>query len=190
MMNYFSNLGLFENSDGTISCLKLAKRLDQSMTSSSDMRKVIATLKKSNEVMTSHDESLKNHDKVMTQSGLVMQDKIRLDKKKEVSDSCESPAADSLSSKTPYAKIIEIYHEVLPSLPKVIKESPTRKKAMKARHIGDLNQDLNQWRKYFEKIKTIHWMMGGNDRNWIANFDYLIKQDTMIGVAEGTKNDR
>jgi hypothetical protein len=68
MMRYFVELGLFENSQGTITCLKLARRLDKSMTSNPEMRAII--------------ESLKNHDGVMTKSKNVMQDKIRLDQTK------------------------------------------------------------------------------------------------------------
>lgn len=69
MMRYFVNLGLFEDSQGTITCLKLAKRLDKSMTSNPEMRQII--------------DNLKNHDGVMTQSEKPMQDKIRSDQTKE-----------------------------------------------------------------------------------------------------------
>ena len=54
MMKRFIDLGLFESSDGVITCLKLAKRLDQSMTSNAKMRELIS--------------AIKNHDGVMTES--------------------------------------------------------------------------------------------------------------------------
>jgi hypothetical protein len=66
MMRYFVDLGLFESSEGVITCMKLARRLDSSMTSNPEMRKIIS--------------QLKNHDGVMTKSETIMQDKIRLDK--------------------------------------------------------------------------------------------------------------
>ena len=70
MMKYFVDQGLFENIDGTVTCLKLSKRLDKSMTSNPEMRSII--------------EQLKSHDGVMTESAPshdgVMQDKNRLDK--------------------------------------------------------------------------------------------------------------
>ena len=69
MMKYFVNIGLFECSNNTITCLKLAKRLDQSMTSNPQMREII--------------KNFKSHDAVMIKSDGVMQDKIRLDKNKE-----------------------------------------------------------------------------------------------------------
>lgn len=78
MMTRFVDLGLFENTDGIVTCMKLARRLDKSMTSNPEMRNVI--------------DKVKNHDSVMTQSAKPMQDKNRLDKNrldksKEIGDS-------------------------------------------------------------------------------------------------------
>lgn len=73
MMRYFIELGLFEDSQGTITCLKLARRLDKSMTSNPEMRQLI--------------ENIKSHDSIMTQSEKPMQDKIRLDKNKDIDQS-------------------------------------------------------------------------------------------------------
>jgi len=74
MMAYMINLDLFENSGGVITCMKLAKRLDKSMTSNPQMRSIISNIRK-------------NHDSVMTQSAnshdQIRLDKIRLDKKKK-----------------------------------------------------------------------------------------------------------
>ena len=68
MMRYFVSVGLFENTSGIITCMKIAKRLDKSMTSNPVMRDIISSMKE------------ETHDKVMTQSEKPMQDKIRLDK--------------------------------------------------------------------------------------------------------------
>lgn len=67
MMQYFVEIGLFECSNNTISCMKLAKRLDKSMTSNPEMRTIIETLRG------------KSHDSIMTQSEKPMQDKIRIE---------------------------------------------------------------------------------------------------------------
>jgi hypothetical protein len=64
MMRYFVKEGLFESIDGVITCLKIAKRLNQSMTSNPQMREII--------------EGFKNHDGIMTKSDNVMQDHITL----------------------------------------------------------------------------------------------------------------
>lgn len=81
MMKYFVSQGLFENNENTITCMKLAKRLDQSMTSNPEFRSLI--------------NNLRNHDGIMTASSnshdSVMQDQIRLDQiRKERERECDS----------------------------------------------------------------------------------------------------
>jgi hypothetical protein len=92
MMRYFVAQGLFEASaGGNVTCMKLAKRLDKSMTSNHKMRELIDKIRGKNHdaVMISHDVGMINHD-------AVMQDKIRIDKKREdiIVDSSESPSVD------------------------------------------------------------------------------------------------
>jgi hypothetical protein len=67
MMKRFVTLGLFENVDGKITCLKVAKRLMSSATSNPQMRNLIQNIKIS-------------HDSVMTASDKISSDKTRLDK--------------------------------------------------------------------------------------------------------------
>lgn len=69
MMKYFVDIGLFECSNNTITCLKLAKRLDQSMTSNQQMREIIKNLKGHDGIMINHDD--------------IMQDQIRSDKNRK-----------------------------------------------------------------------------------------------------------
>lgn len=76
MMRYFVQVGLFEDSEGVITCLKLAKRLDRSMTSNPEMREIIAQLKSGAKNTA---DPPKNHDSVMTASAKPMQEEIRLD---------------------------------------------------------------------------------------------------------------
>ena len=66
MMVYMVELGLFENNNGAITCYKMAKRLDQSMTSNTKMRQIIQKTKRNHtKIMT---ESNDSHDLVMTKS--------------------------------------------------------------------------------------------------------------------------
>ena len=77
MMRKFISLGLFENTNGSITCFKVAKRLMTSATSNPQMRVLIQNVK--NEQMNENKElsvpSRHRHDEVMP-------DKIRLDKKR------------------------------------------------------------------------------------------------------------
>ena len=94
MMRYFVELGLFENCQGTITCLKLAKRLDKSMTSNPEMRAII--------------DRFKSHDQVMIESGRVMQDKIRLDKNR--SDNKEAKKTSRFKKPT-HEDLIEYFKQ-------------------------------------------------------------------------------
>lgn len=90
MMRYFVAQGLFESSSsGNVTCLKLAKRLDKSMTSNARMRELIDKIRGKN-----HDAVMISHDDGMINPDAVMQDKIRVDKKREkdIVDSVESPS--------------------------------------------------------------------------------------------------
>ena len=71
MMKYMMELGLFDNNNGRISCSKILKRFDTSMTSNPEIRKVIKNY---------HDRVKVNHDTVMTNHDSISADKIRSDK--------------------------------------------------------------------------------------------------------------
>ena len=78
MMQAFISLGLFEDIDGKITCLKLAKPIDKSMTSNKEMRAIIELFRKSyDESPNNHDETPNSHDPVMTESAKPMQEEKR-----------------------------------------------------------------------------------------------------------------
>lgn len=94
MMRFMVELGLFEESQGVITCLKLARRLDQSMTSNEGMRKLIAGVRK-------------NHDSVMINHDSVMQEESREDKKrKEKTTQPNKSRPKNAGDVTEYAKSI------------------------------------------------------------------------------------
>ncbi len=71
IMRYIVDLGLFTCSNERIFCFKILKRLDASMTSNPQFRKMIT------EAKTNHDSIMTNHDNVMTPSC-----QIRLEEKR------------------------------------------------------------------------------------------------------------
>lgn len=75
IMTYMCNVGLFENSNSMITCLKLAERIDKSMTNSPRMRSWLKT----KSVMTTSDNVMTLHDSVSTCPEL----EVELEKEKE-----------------------------------------------------------------------------------------------------------
>lgn len=173
MMRYFVKVGLFECANNTISCLKLAKRLDKSMTSNPQMREIIG--------------NFKNHDAVMMESGKVMQDKIRLDKSiKHISES-EIPVKQSPKGKeVPIAELVEIYNDECTSLPKVQTWTSKQKRIsqLKARWIESKDrQNLEWWREFFRWCNT-NESLNGSKFEWIADLEAITNPSKFTRLLE------
>lgn len=84
-------------------------------------------------------------------------------------------------------QIVDLYHSICTSFPTIRSLSESRKKAIKAR----LNTyTLDDFRTVFENAEASSFLKGGNDRNWTANFDWLIKDSNMAKVLEGNYADK
>ena len=178
MMIYMTNLGLFENNDGTITCLKLARRLDQSMTSSKNLRAMVARVKG-------------NHDGVMTLPDKVMQDKTRLDKTRlEEEESEQEPA--KLIPPCPHQKIIKLFKEILPEAQVIRDWTPTRQKHLAAR--WKQHPDLESWETLFTQIRDSPFLMGRaptpkGRKPFLLSLDWLCKAENFLKVIEGKYHD-
>ena len=64
------------------------------------------------------------------------------------------------------------------------KISENRKKAIAARW-KEYGQDLNAFRELFEKAEASPFLKGRNDRNWTADFNWLMNSGNMAKVLEG-----
>ncbi len=182
MMRYFVKVGLFESSEGLITCLKLAKRLDTSMTSNPQMREII--------------NNLKSHDGVMTASANPMQDKIRLDKtridKKKNTAIGETPIQQQ-------QQIIEIYNGIFHMLPRAEVLTDNRKSLIqnfmdnRKREKPDYSVDeLSGYFKYIANNCT--WMLkeGCSQEGKIykpKSFNYFMTDDCYAAVKEQRYND-
>lgn len=168
MMTYMVNLGLFENTKGTITCLQLAKRLDKSMTSNVHMRQIIEGIRE-------------NHDSVMTNPDLVSADKNRLEEKRLDKNTSQN----SVSTRVPFQEIISLYHDTLPELPRVEKLTDQRKKYIRQRWIEDLTE-LEHWKNYFLHVKQSKFLLGKTQggRPWRANLEWLTKPANFAKVSE------
>ena len=98
----------------------------------------------------------------------------------------------------PYQKIVDLYHEHCPQLPAVKVLSDKRKKTLRARwHSFEFYRggpgskelhkfdELDTWERYFKFITDrCPFMNGENDRGWVANFDFVIRESGMINIME------
>lgn len=106
--------------------------------------------------------------------------KIEIDKDKEIDIDIERNRLD-------YQQIIKAYNDTCVSLPAVNKLSDSRKKAIKARiNSGYTIEDL---KKCFEKAEKSSFLKGKNNRNWHADFDWLMKDANIAKVLDGKYDD-
>ena len=108
--------------------------------------------------------------------------KDRLGKVRE--DICASGEAEASVS---YQKIIEMFHTICKSFPKVRSLSEARRKAIRARL---KTYSVDDFKTVFQNAEDSSFLKGKNDRNWQANFDWLIADKNMAKVLEGQYADR
>jgi hypothetical protein len=88
---------------------------------------------------------------------------------------------------TPYLQIIDLYHEICTSYPKLLKISDARKRAIATR---SKKYTLEDFGELFRKAQASSFLKGENKKGWSANFDWLINEANMVKVIEGNYDDR
>ena len=102
------------------------------------------------------------------------------DKDKDIEIEIEIEKRDkSISLST----IVDLYHVICPSFPKVRTLTENRKKALNARL--RTGYTLEDFQRLFEMAERSDFLKGKNNRNWSADFDWLIKDANMAKVLEG-----
>lgn len=87
----------------------------------------------------------------------------------------------------PYEQVKTLYNDICTSLPKCRVLSDARKKAIKARF--NSGYGLDDFKTLFEKTQSSSFLTGRNDRNWMASFDWLLKDNNMVKTLDGNYDD-
>lgn len=86
-----------------------------------------------------------------------------------------------------YQKIVNMYNDTCVSFPRLTTLSDTRKKAIRAR----LNTyTIDDFALMFAKAEASSFLKGGNDRNWSATFDWMIKDSNMAKILDGNYDNK
>ncbi len=157
IMKRFIEVGLLENKNGVISCLKIAHRLDKSMVNG-DMRKIVEKMKN---VMT-------NNDSVMTLSENVMLDKNRLDKIRKEENNIRPKNSTNFWTRD---AVLIFWNEIAKAngLSKLTKVTDSRLKKIESRG-DDFVKSLEIIR---DEIQKSSFLKSGK---WFS-FDWLVRND-------------
>jgi hypothetical protein len=87
--------------------------------------------------------------------------------------------------------ICGLYNEILPGLPKAEKVTESRRRAFRARIRDDpARKDLDWWRRYFLRVRECPFLLGANDKGWLASLDWVIRDGPMQKILEGVYSAR
>ena len=86
-------------------------------------------------------------------------------------------------------KVIKLYHEKLPTLPRVAKLTTARAQTIKARIREDLHE-MTQWENFFDHVANSDFLMGRVDGTmgrppFRADLEWLTKASHFTHIAEG-----
>lgn len=110
---------------------------------------------------------------------------LELDKEKniEVLHTSLSTEVDSVD-KIPYQDIVNLYHSICTSYPKLKTISNNRKKAISARW-KQYKKDITVFATLFQRAEQSEFLKGANGRDWQADFNWLLNDANMAKVLEG-----
>lgn len=127
-------------------------------------------------------------DKCPDKSPPEIEKEIEIKKELEIREREESKdSAAGAMPPIPYDVIVNLYNSICASLPRIKRLSDTRKKAIKARL---KNYNVDDFQQLFEMAEGSDFLKGKNNRDWVATFDWLIKDSNMAKVLDGNYVDR
>ena len=91
----------------------------------------------------------------------------------------DNPKVDEQKPK----QVIDLYHQICTSLPKVVKLTESRKKSINARFKEGIT--LEMFKEAFTKAQNSSFLTGNNDRGFKADIDFLINANSLTKTLEG-----
>ena len=120
---------------------------------------------------------------LLEDSHVTSRDSHATEEDKEIDIDIEKEEREKIS----YQQIADMFNSLCPSLSAVKSLSDARKKAIKARL---KTYSIDDFEEVFKKAESSDFLKGRNNRNWTANFDWLIKDSNMAKVLDGNYDNK
>lgn len=92
----------------------------------------------------------------------------------------------------PYSKIVDLYHEICTSLPRIKALSQSRKGYIKAR--WQEHPDMEFWKEFFTEVESCKFLTGKADykdrKPFYADLEWLTRPNNFLKVLEGKYQDK
>ena len=86
-----------------------------------------------------------------------------------------------------YQLIADLYNEICTSFPRLTVLSDKRKQSIRARF---KTYTVEQFKEMFEKAEASDFLKGANNKNWQANFDWMMKDANFAKILDGNYNNK
>jgi len=121
---------------------------------------------------------------------------------KDLKDSCDATAprlfSDDFQEETkppkkqtiPYQKIVDLYHELMPNNPEVLKLNEKRRRQIKNAWNDENGNDLESWKSYFVYCNESKFLTGRaatspGRKVFIADLEWITNSTNMLKIEEG-----
>ena len=171
----FEQFGMVEIVDGVITIPNWGKHqnLDQLESKKEYMRNYMQGYREKQRLLSSGKSNCKTNSKANVSEA----DKEGEREKEE----------DKKETRTDYQLIADMYNTICKSFPSIRSLSDARKKAIAARL---KTYTVDDFKTVFENAEASSFLKGGNNRNWTATFDWLLKDTNMAKVLDGNYCDK
>ena len=170
----FEQFGMVEIVDGVITIPNWGKHqnLDQLETKKQYMRSYMQEYRDKQKALTAGESSCKTNSKTNSKTNVSLAEIEEDKEKKKIID---------------YIHIRDMFNDTCVSFPRLTTLSDKRKQAIRAR----LNTyTVEQFGEMFRKAEASSFLKGSNNRNWQANFDWLVKDSNFAKVLDGNYDDK
>ncbi len=102
-------------------------------------------------------------------------------KEEQATPACDLPGKPP---PIPVQKIVDLYHERLPELPRIEKLTEARRSQIKQRWREDLGS-LDDWERFYQAVRASDFLMGRTDKPFSPNLEWLTKAGNFAKIVEG-----
>jgi hypothetical protein len=120
---------------------------------------------------------------------------LDIDKERDIEeDKSSSRQKSDEVMRIPFEKLVDLYHSICTSLPRIRKLTSKRKSYVKAR--WKENPDMQFWTEFFQRVENSDFLSGrlepkGNrDRPFKADLEWITKEENYIKILEGKYDNR
>ena len=186
-LKVFENFGMihYENNAITITNWGKHQTLDKLEANKAYMREYMKGYRKKQRDVANGKVNDKVNGKVKINSA--EEDKeIEKDKEQDKITDIHKESSSCEHSSLNYQSILDSFHSICKSLPKVVKFTDQRQKALEyaQKVLGEVT-----FEKFFEKIEKSDFL-AGRKGSWRCDFDWILKEENIIKILEGNYDNR